>query len=216
MDWGDKVDEDSTGQSYSCAVVLSDIGNGILNIEHAHILKERTFTYKRATIHELFKRFGIHRAISDFYFGQDVVREVQIVDGFRDRFLGAQGSGALLTPLKYREDDLMISYNKDLMIEELLDKLKKGKIRFPWKSYEHLQWLISHCTSMGTSMRETGGDKVKTYVKGSSPNDGLMALMYAYMAWKFDATSRFTAKPGVAKVNHLPKPSLAFAPKLRT
>jgi len=215
-DWGDKAEgEDNRGQSFSCVVVLSDAGDGTLLIEHAHKLRERHFDYKKSTINEMYRRFGIKQGVSDFFFGQDVVRDIQSVVG--DKFLGAQGSGALLNPIKYREDELMITYNKDLMIEEILDKLLKGKIRFPWKSYEYVEWLIDHCTSMGTSIKtKGGGQQVKVYVKGSTPNDGLMALMYAYMAWKFDATSRFTAKPGVAKVNHLPKPSLAFAPKLRT
>jgi hypothetical protein len=216
IDWGDKTDQDSRGQSYSCTVILSDIGDGVLQIEHAHILKERTFQYKKATINELYKRFSIRRGVSDFFFGQDVVRELQVVDGLGDRFIGAQGSGALTNPIKYREDELMISYNKDLMIEEIFDKMKKGKIRFPWKSYEYVEWLIDHCTSMGVAIRNRGGQEVKTYVKGSTPNDGLMALMYAYMAWKFDSTQGFTIKPGTKEQSALPKPSLAFAPRLRT
>lgn len=216
MDWGDKTEEDSKGQSFSCAVVLSDAGDGTLLVEHAHILRERTFTYKRSTVHELYRRFGITRGVSDFFFGQDLVRELQIVDGFGDRFLGAQGSGALLNPIKYRDDELMISYNKDLMIEELFDKLRKGKIRFPWKSYEYVEWLIDHCTSMGTAIKDKSGQKVKTYVKGSTPNDGLMALMYAYMAWKFDNTEGFSVKPGMKEKSSMPKPVLAFAPRLRT
>jgi Phage terminase large subunit (GpA) len=215
IDWGDKTEQDSNGQSYSCAVILSDAGDGTLLIEHAHILKERLFSYKKATVNELFRRFSIRRGVSDFFFGQDIVRELQVVDGLRDRFLGAQGSGALSNPIKYREDDLMIGYNKDMMIEELFDKMKKGKIRFPWKSYEYVEWLIDHCTSMGVAIKTVGGQQVKTYVKGSTPNDGLMALMYAYMAWKFDSTQGFTIKPGTKEKSNMPKPTLAFSPRLR-
>jgi hypothetical protein len=216
VDWGDKTEKDSSGQSYSCTVVLSDAGtgDGTLLIEHAHKLRERSFDYKKSTINEMYRRFGIKQGVSDFFFGQDVVRSVQ--SGMGDRFLGAQGSGALLNPVKYREDELMITYNKDLMIEELFEKIKKGKIRFPWKSYEYVEWLIDHCTSMGTSLRTRGGgQQVKTYVKGSTPNDGLMALLYAYMAWKFDSTERFTIKPGRKMQSAMPKPSLAYAPRLK-
>jgi Phage terminase large subunit (GpA)/Pretoxin HINT domain len=215
IDWGDKTEQDSRGQSYSCSVIISDIGDGTLQIEHAHILKERTFQYKKATVNELYKRFSVKRGVSDFFFGQDVVRELQVADGLGDRFIGAQGSGALTSPIKYREDELMISYNKDLMIEEIFDKMKKGKIRFPWKSYEYVEWLIDHCTSMGVAIRNRGGQEIKTYVKGSTPNDGLMALMYAYMAWKFDSTQGFTIKPGTKELSAMPKPSLAFVPRLR-
>lgn len=216
IDWGDKTEEDSRGQSYSCAVILSDIGDGVLQIEHAHILKERSFEYKKSTITELYKRFSIRRGVSDFFFGQDVVREIQMREGYGDKFIGAQGSGALLNPIKYREDELMISYNKDLMVEELFDKIRKGKVRFPWKSYEYVEWLIDHCTSMGIAIKNRGGQEVKTYIKGSTPNDGLMALMYAYMAWKFDSTQGFTIKPGTKEMSAMPKPALAFVPRLRS
>ena len=87
-----------------------------------------------------------HRGVSDWFFGQDVVHDLQSI--YRERFLGAQGSGSLIKPIKYREDEFIISYNKDLLIDELFDLFRKGKIRFPWKSYEHVEWLIDHCTSM--------------------------------------------------------------------
>jgi hypothetical protein len=213
LDWGDKSDNDSRGQSWSCAVVLSSTPDGTLLVEHAHKLSERTFNYKKETVHEMYRRFGIKQGVSDFFFGQDVVRDLQMV--YNDKFLGAQGSGGLLNPVKYREDELIITYNKDLLIDEIFEKIRKGKIRFPWKSYEYVEWLIDHCTSMGTSMTMKNGQYIKTYVKGTTPNDGLMALMYAYMAWKFDVTERFTIKPGKKEVTTLPKSVLAFAPRLR-
>ena len=52
---------------------------------------------------------------------------------------------------------------------------------------------------MESKIRTTGGQPVKTFQKGSGPNDGLMALMYAYMAYKFDITSGFTIKPGLKR-----------------
>lgn len=212
-DWGDKIDTDSKGQSFSCVVILSDSGDGTLLIEHAHKLRERTLNYKKETINEMYRRFGVKQGVCDFYFGQDVVRDLQ--QAYNDRLLGAQGSGNLTNPLKYREDELMISYNKDLMIDEIFDKMRRGKIRFPWKSYEYVEWLIDHCTSMGTSITSKNGQQIKTYIKGTTPNDGLMALLYAYMAWKFDATQRFTIKPGHKDTPSRPKPVLAYAPKLR-
>jgi hypothetical protein len=63
---------------------------------------------------------------------------------------------------------------------------------------------------MESSIRTIGGQPVKTYIKGPSPNDGLMALMYAYMAYKFDATKGFSIKPGInGNEQSAPKPILA-------
>jgi len=197
VDWGGKDDgEDSNvGQSYSCVVILSAMPDGTLLVEHAHKLRKQDFEYKKETIHEMYKRFGVKQGLSDWFFGQDVVHDLQRHYGAK--FLGAQGSGNLLKPLKFREDELIVSYNKDLMVEEIFDLFRKGKIRFPWKSFEYIEWLIDHCTSMESAIRTIGGQPVKTYVKGPSPNDGLMALMYAYMAYKFDITKGFSIKPGI-------------------
>ena len=155
----------------------------------------------------MYRRFGVKRGVSDWFFGQDVVNDLQIQ--YRDNFLGAQGSGSLIKPIKYREDELIISYNKDLLIDELIELFRKGKIRFPWKSYEYLEWLIDHCTSMESKIRISGGQPIKTFVKGSSPNDGFMALMYAYMAYKFDLTKGFTVKPGLERTYEYPRATLA-------
>lgn len=197
VDWGGKDDmnENSAGQSYSCVVILSAKSDGTLLIEHAHKLRKQDFEYKKETIHEMYKRFGVKQGVSDWFFGQDVVHDLQ--RHYSSRFLGAQGSGNLIKPLKFRDDELIISYNKDLMIEEIFDLFRKGKIRFPWKSFEYIEWLIDHCTSMESTIKTVGGQPIKTYVKGTIPNDGLMALMYAYMAYKFDSTKGFTIKPGI-------------------
>lgn len=215
VDWGGKVDYDNVtrGQSYSCAVVLSAMPDGTLLVEHAHKLAKHDFNYKIETMNELYRRFGVRRTISDWFFGQDVVHDLQAVYG--DKFIGAQGSGSLIKPIKYREDELIVTYNKDLVIEELFDLFWKGKIRFPWKSYEYLEWLIEHCTSMEVSLKTTSGQSIKTYKKGSGPNDGLMALMYAYMAYKFDITNGFTVKPGMKKEHGYIRPTLAYLPRLK-
>lgn len=215
IDWGEKVDNDDIvrGQSFSCAVVLSSTPDGMLQVEHAHKLRQNNLEYKRDTVHELFRRFGVRQAIADFFYGQDVVRELQ--KSYHSRFLGAQGSGQLIKALKYRDDELIVSYNKDLLIDEILSLFRKGYIRFPWKSYEYLEWLIDHCTSMETSIKMVGGQSFKTYKKGNIPNDGLMALMYAYMAYKFDVTKGFTIAPGTKQQTEFLKPTVAYLPNIR-
>lgn len=209
VDWGGKNDnkDDLGGQSYSCAVVLSAQPDGTLLVEHAHKLRKNNYDYKKDTINEMYRRFGIKRGVSDWFFGQDVVHDLQLRYG--ERFIGAQGSASLVKPLRYRKEELIVTYNKDLLIEEIFDLFRKGKIRFPWKSYEYLEWLIEHCTSMEVKQKVVAGNPLKTYVKGSGPNDGLMALMYAYMAYKFDLTEGFSIKPGFEKKITAPIPSLA-------
>jgi hypothetical protein len=215
VDWGGKIDKDEVnrGQSYSCTVILSAQADGTLLVEHAHKLRKHNFEYKKETIVEMFRRFGCTRGVSDWFFGQDVVYDLQMA--YRDRFLGAQGSAALLKPLRYREDELMVTYNKNILIEEVFNKIRKGQIRFPGKDFEKIDWLIDHCTSMESDVKMLSGQQIKTFKKGGGPNDGLMALMYAYIAYKFDVTKGFTIKPGLQRENNMPRPVLAFAPRLK-
>jgi hypothetical protein len=102
-----------------------------------------------------------------------------------------------------------------MLIEEIFTLFRAGKIRFPFQSYEYVEWLIEHCVSMETSVRMTHGQTIKTYKKGSTPNDGLMALMYAYIAYKFDITKGFKVIPGLQNNVEVLRPALAYAPKLR-
>lgn len=209
VDWGGKSDNKGAigGQSFSCVVVISVTHDGTILVEHAHKLRENSFDFKKETIKEIYRRFDITRGVSDWFFGQDVVNDLQVM--LRERFLGAQGSGSLSKPMKYRKDEMIVSYNKDLLIEEIFTLFKKGKIRMPWASYEKIEWLIDHCTSMEMRHKTVGGQPMKTYVKGTIPNDGLMALMYAYMAYKFDLTEGFTIKPGITEKLTMPVPILA-------
>ncbi len=79
----------------------------------------------------------------------------------------------------------------------MFDLMKKGLIRFPYGDYEKIEWLISHCCSM--EIKTTANrvnEPVSRYVKGSTPNDGFMALMNAYLAYKFDKTNGFNTVGG--------------------
>ena len=67
---------------------------------------------------------------------------------------------------------------------------------------------------MELQQRIVSGQPVKKYVKGSIPNDGLMALMYAYMAYKFDLTKGFTIRPGISDTSAKPMPVLAKVPRM--
>jgi hypothetical protein len=62
---------------------------------------------------------------------------------------------------------------------------------------------------MEVKTKIVGGQPVKTYSKGGVPNDGLMALMYAYMAYKFDLTKGFSIKPGHKTEHEYPRAVLA-------
>jgi hypothetical protein len=84
-------------------------------------------------------------------------------------------------------------FEKDHFIAETYELMKKGQIKFPFGDYEKIAWLISHCASMEIkpSISRTGEPSIH-YIKGSTPNDGFMALINAYLAYKFIITKGFT------------------------
>jgi len=214
MDWGGKPDIDGAkkGQSYSCGVVLSVEHDGRFNIEFAEKLKKLDIDSKKAFIDNRFRAYGIKSAVGDIGFAEDISLELKKIYG--DKYKTARNSGMVAGGVKYNKDELEIVVDKDKIIGEVFDLLRKGHIRFPWGSYERVAWLINHCCSMESKIKMRNGQPHQSYIKGSGPNDGLMALIYAYLAYKFDKTHGFKVNPDINKSMRA-RPILAYAPKIR-
>jgi hypothetical protein len=199
MDWGEKVESDADlevkrGKSFTCAVIVSVDHNGTLTIENAVRLKKNDPDYKMNVVRKLMADFHIEQAAADFYYGNDFVRLVQHNEGLKDKFLGCTNLSNSKRAFSYDEKDLMVGINKDQVLEEIFALFKRGKIKIPAKgdSLELLGWLVDHITSMETHTKTKDGIVLKTYKKGVVQNDGLMALMYAYTAYRFMVTRKFT------------------------
>lgn len=203
-DWGDKVDMDqfiigereqkAKGQSYSAVVVISVDGTGLYNIEFAKLLKRNDFEYKKGFIHEIMRRYSITRAVGDIGHAGDI-SEVLNRD-FGDRYLVSRAHGELKHHIKFIPDVFPpeIIFDKNYYVAEFIELVKRGKIRFPWKSYEQIGWLANQC-SHGFDIKPTInrlGEAKINYIKGSIQNDGAMALINAILAHKFDSTDGFT------------------------
>jgi hypothetical protein len=115
--------------------------------------------------------------------------------------------------VKYNKDELEIVVDKDRIIGEIFELLRKGKIRFPWASYERIIWLVKHCCSMESKVVVRQGQPHQTYIKGKVQNDGLMALINAYLAYRFEKTQGFRLNPNLPRNMLFPKPVLAYIPK---
>jgi hypothetical protein len=213
IDWGGKSDDPNVagGKSFSSIVVLSLDRNGVLNVENAFKLKRNDLEHKKEVVHEMFRRFDIKISIADLGFGSDIVPDLQ--REYSSRLIGCLSSGSLLNPVKYDPEELRMICNPHVVLDDLFGQMRRSKIMFPWQSYEQIQWLIEHCCSMERETRTIQGQVLTKYVKGSGPNDGLMALMYAFLAYKFFITQGFKVKPHQlnAKSNG---PVLAFLPNM--
>lgn len=215
IDWGGKPDNDniSSGMSYSCLVVISADSAGKLNVEFAYKLKSTDFQYKMDLVREMFKRYSIQVSVADFFYGQAECGELQ--KHYGSKFLSCMASGNIKKPVTYDKEALRLHWNKDYYIEEMFDLMRKGKVRFPWKSFEIMSWLVDHCSSMEVVHREVGGMPKKTYEKGATPNDGFMALIHAYLAYQFSMSQGFSLNMTNPEANKYPLPKLAHIPRLK-
>lgn len=206
-DWGRKLDlsqygdnenvNKKVGQSYSCAVAL--VPDGVnLNIVYATRFKKNNLEYRVSLVQEIYRQFRITLGVGDIGDGHEVVEALQ--SEYYDRFLASMAAGHLTNAKAVYRNEYSphtIVFERNYYIEELINLIKKGRIRFPYKKegWERIAWLVEHCCSMEIKpTKKQTGEIVINYVKGSTPNDGFMALLNAYLAYKFHLTQGFTIK----------------------
>lgn len=224
IDWGDKGDDELSveeggaerGQSYTTIAILSLDRRGVYTLENAFRLKKNDFTYQVEVVSELWRMFKIKQCAADYMWGQSVVGHFQSQLQYGDKFLGCVNSGNLGSKFSYKANDLRVVLNKDLVLEDVFTMFKKGKIVFPGAkgSYDLLHWCALNCCSMETRTAQRYGSYVKKFVKGTSPNDALMSIMYALVAAKFISSGGFKNAENAQK-SQRPMPVMAYAPKMR-
>ncbi len=207
VDWGKKIDasqlgigenkaKTAMGKSYSVAVILKVEGPQLFSVEYAVRMTSNEYEYKLELLDELIRRYSIKQAVGDIGYGNDIMGT--LYNKYGNQFLASEANGAKVTGrIKFCDDDFpkVIRFERDYYISEMFKLLRKGAIRLPMKSWEQLSWLIHHCASMVAKpeVDRYGNVKVR-YAKGNIPNDGLMALLNAYIAYKYDVTNGFQIK----------------------
>jgi hypothetical protein len=185
----------SQGQSYSTAVVIAMTGPNRMSIEFATKFKRNDLASKKGLIDQIMRQYSCNLAVCDIGFANDLNEILQKEYG--DKFLTSQSLPRVNDHVKFNNQVFpkIIAFEKDHWIAEMYEQMKKGSVRFPLGDYEKIAWLIQHCTSMEIkpSISRTG-DIMPHYVKGSQPNDGFMALLNAYIAYKFYVSNGFEIK----------------------
>jgi len=200
FDWGGKdfVDDGKRrpqGQSYSCGVVLAEEGPNLLSIEFATVLRRNDLETKRDIVNEIFRRYSVRLGVGDIGYANELSELLHRDHG--DKFLASQASARVNGYIKFHADFVpkTIIFERDYHVAEMFDLMKRGMIRFPFEDYEQIYWLVQHCASMEIkTTANVYGDSINRFVKGTTPNDGFMALLNAYLAYKFDITGGFSNK----------------------
>lgn len=197
------------GQSYSTAVVLMAKGQQ-LSIEFATKFKRNDVESKKGIIDQLMRQYSINLAVGDIGYSNDFSQMLHNTYG--DKYLVSRAHNKINDRVKFNVDAFPkeIIFERDFFISEMFDVMKKGMIRFPYGDYEKIAWLVDHCSSMELKPSISKyGDHTVHYVKGGTPNDGFMALINAYLAYKFLITRGFTNNnplPGGPNIKNINKP----------
>jgi len=182
------------GQSYSTAVILSVKGAQLLSIEFATKFKRNDMESKKGLIDQLMRQYSVQLAVGDIGYSNDF--SAMLHNTYGDRYLVSRAHNKVNNHVKYSVDAFPkeIVFERDYYISELIELIKKGNVRFPFGDYEKIAWLIDHCTSMEIkpSISRVGEPSIH-YAKGGTPNDGFMALLNAYIAYKFIVTNGFSS-----------------------
>lgn len=210
-DWGKKIDTGQIskgekklagpqGQSYSCIVIIQSEGPQVFSIQHAFKLPSNDLSYKMELLDQTMVNYNVKLAVGDIGFAYDLMRDLQ--HKFGSKFLASEASGSQIHgKVKFNEDEFpqTVRFEKDYYIERVFNLLRAGAIRFPFGSWELIAWLVQHCTNMVAKPQidKFGNVKVK-YAKGSIANDGLMALINAYLAYEFDITNGYKTLRNIA------------------
>lgn len=180
------------GQSYTTGVVVSIKGAGIINIDYALKFKRTDPEGKRGIIDELMRKYSVNLVVGDIGYSSDFSANLHAAYG--DKYIVSRAHPKVNNFIKFSVDAYPkeIVFERDHYIGELIEQMKLGKVRFPYGSYEQIAWLVQHCSSMELKpIISRSGDPVIHYEKGNTPNDGFMALLNAYIAYKFLITNGF-------------------------
>lgn len=181
------------GSSYTTAVILSVKGPNLFHVELGLKFQRNDPESKKGIIDNLLRQYSVDLCIGDIGFSNDFSYNLQVAYG--DKYLVSRASAKLNDKARFYPEMMPkeIKFERDYYIGEMFDILKKGQIRFPLGDYDKIAWLINHCTSMELKPSISKfGDPSIHYVKGSIPNDGFMALLNAYLAYKFLLTKGFS------------------------
>ncbi len=223
FDWGEKNEmalgendergrNRNQGKSYSCGVVLKTLGPELLSVEFCTKLKRNDMTSKLEIVEEMFRLFNIDLAVGDIGGAGDLSDVLHKTYG--DQFIPSRAVGPMKNHVSFIKDRYPpeIQFERDYHYAELYDVLKKGMIKFPYKSYDKIEWLLYHITQ-GNDIKvsmDSRGELISKFVK-SGNNDGFCALLNAYLAWKFYQSDGFNVfDPKKMNKTNKPKPILAL------
>jgi len=221
IDWGGRVaGEDDQGKGgYTVIVIMSQRPDRRLHVEFAKRLETNDVEEQIKEINDYIRRYHVTQIAADFGYGHVQIQQLQLEWG--DRIKAVYSTQGAKRPYSFNSDQNMITIDKAQILGEFFESLDQYEFSVPFADPLQIEWLIEHIANIEITSHTVGGMLRKKYGKRgpSHPVDGLMALVYAWVAFKFDRTQGFS---NMNLYNYggsnrsMPKPALARAGRGRT
>ncbi len=179
------------GESLTTAVILTEEAPNQFMLAFACKFDQNDPTFKKNLIRKLMRTYSVNLCVGDIGYSNDISWDLH--NEFGDRYITSRASGKITDNVKFLEtaSPPEIRFDKNFYYEELIKQLKMGNIKFPLGNYDSLYWLMEHCSNLEQKPVLMNGIATQKYVK-SGLTDGFAALLNAYLAYKYLATSAFT------------------------
>jgi len=214
IDWGGRVaGEDDQGKGgYTVVIILSQRPDRRLHVEFAKRLEVANIEEQIKEISDYVRRYHVAQIAADFGYGHAQIQLLQAEWG--DRVKSVYSTQGAKRSYAFNGDQNMITIDRSQILGEFFESLNQYHFSVPFAEPAKIEWLIEHIANIEITSHTVGGMLRKKYGKrgAANPVDGLMALVYAWTAYKFDRTQGFTNM----SINNygggnrsMPKPALA-------
>lgn len=200
IDWGARIageDDQGTG-GYTIVIVISvDELAKKFYIEFAHRMTTKNVDEQIKKICKWITDYNCTEVVADIGYGHAQCQRLQ--EKFGQRFKPCYSSGNAKKTYAYTKETGMITIHKDRAIEEAFDDIMQFKFVAPYAEPERIEWLFEHLSNIEIETATVNGLTRKRYKKQGPTKaiDGLLALTYARVAWKFRKTQAFMQRvPG--------------------
>jgi phage terminase large subunit GpA-like protein len=180
LDWGGRNDQKDKG-AYTVMTMLSKQSDQYF-IEYSERITTPDLEKQVKYIADMARNYNSVSIVADIGFGQYQVQALQKI--FKNRVKSCFYATNIKNKMKYDKETWQLAIDRNAFLEELIDLVQRGRIAFPWKKPEKLDWFIRQICNTELRYAERTGNIVRVYEKAdhSFPNDALHSLNYAYLA----------------------------------
>ena len=215
IDWGGRLSgENDTGTgSYTVVLIISAMPLNKIKLEFVCRSDIADPDEQIEFISRLIRKYNVKDVCADAGYGYNEIKRLQTI--WQDRVRAVYSSQNIKKVYTYNQEMNAVTIDLCRVEEEFFDALIQDKFCFPYAQPEKVEWLVEHISNIEIEIRKQGGMLRKRFLKKSvtKPIDGLMALVYAFVAYQFSKTLGFANMDAIKRPDtryNMPRAQLAY------